>query len=63
MNEQTVKKENAVPRLQLFNCAFADCGATFTRQWRLEEHKNAHSGAVSPSNVGLIITKRLEVRI
>ncbi|XP_065147090.1 P43 5S RNA-binding protein-like [Paramisgurnus dabryanus] len=45
MNEQTVKKENAVPRLQLFNCAFADCGATFTRQWRLEEHKNAHSGA------------------
>ncbi|XP_060797929.1 P43 5S RNA-binding protein-like [Neoarius graeffei] len=36
---------DAVPRLQLFNCVHADCGATFTRRWRLEEHESAHTGA------------------
>lgn len=45
INAQMVKKENAVPRLQLFNCAYADCGATFTRKWRLQEHESAHTGA------------------
>lgn len=48
MNAQVVKKEDAVPRLQLFNCAYTDCGATFTRQWRLLEHETVHTGAVSP---------------
>ncbi|KAF5903692.1 P43 5S RNA-binding protein-like, partial [Clarias magur] len=38
-------KADAVPRLQLFNCVHADCGATFTRKWRLEEHETAHTGA------------------
>ncbi|KAM9843935.1 P43 5S RNA-binding protein-like [Aulostomus maculatus] len=33
------------PALQLFNCAHADCGATFTRQWRLKEHETVHTGA------------------
>lgn len=47
INEQMVKKEDAVPRQQLFNCAHADCGATFTRQWRLREHESTHTGAVS----------------
>uniref|UniRef100_A0A8C2J4P1 Si:dkey-208k4.2 n=2 Tax=Cyprinus carpio TaxID=7962 RepID=A0A8C2J4P1_CYPCA len=45
MNAQVVKKEDAVPRLQLFNCAYTDCGATFTRQWRLLEHETVHTGA------------------
>lgn len=49
MNAQVVKKEDAVPRLQLFNCAYTDCGATFTRQWRLLEHETVHTGAVSPN--------------
>ncbi|XP_047663784.1 P43 5S RNA-binding protein-like [Tachysurus fulvidraco] len=43
-----MSKQNAVdaaPRLQLFNCGHADCGATFTRKWRLEEHENKHTGA------------------
>ncbi len=47
MNAQVLKKEDAVPRLQLFNCAHADCDATFTRQWRLLEHETVHTGAVS----------------
>ncbi|KAG1930224.1 P43 5S RNA-binding protein [Pimephales promelas] len=47
MNPQVglVKKEDTVPRLQLFNCSYAECGATFTRQWRLLEHETVHTGA------------------
>lgn len=44
---QVVRKEDAVPRLQLFNCSYAECGATFTRKWRLKEHETVHTGAVS----------------
>ncbi|XP_036945603.1 P43 5S RNA-binding protein [Acanthopagrus latus] len=33
------------PPLQLFNCTQANCGATFTRQWRLKEHETVHTGA------------------
>lgn len=47
MNAQVVKKEDVVPRQQLFNCAYTDCGATFTRHWRLREHETVHTGAVS----------------
>ncbi|XP_034154283.2 P43 5S RNA-binding protein-like [Pangasianodon hypophthalmus] len=43
--QQKSVKADAVPRLQLFNCVHADCGATFTRRWRLEEHETAHTGA------------------
>lgn len=32
--------------LQLFNCTYTTCGATFTRQWRLKEHETVHTGAV-----------------
>ncbi|XP_076000363.1 P43 5S RNA-binding protein-like [Genypterus blacodes] len=32
-------------RTQLFNCTHAECGATFTRQWRLKEHETVHTGA------------------
>lgn len=32
--------------LQLFNCTYTNCGATFTRQWRLKEHETVHTGAV-----------------
>lgn len=35
--------------LQLFNCTHANCGATFTRQWRLKEHETVHTGAVRES--------------
>ncbi|XP_016396884.1 P43 5S RNA-binding protein-like [Sinocyclocheilus rhinocerous] len=45
MNARVVEKEDAVPRLQLFNCAYTDCGATFVRQWRLLEHETVHTGA------------------
>lgn len=38
------------PPLQLFNCTFANCGATFTRQWKLEEHETVHTGAVRETN-------------
>ncbi|XP_029293489.1 P43 5S RNA-binding protein-like isoform X2 [Cottoperca gobio] len=31
--------------LQLFNCTHADCGATFSRQWRLKDHETVHTGA------------------
>lgn len=34
------------PPLQLFNCTYTNCGATFTRQWRLKEHETVHTGAV-----------------
>lgn len=34
------------PPLQLFNCTFANCGAAFSRQWKLQEHETAHTGAV-----------------
>ncbi|XP_072530815.1 P43 5S RNA-binding protein-like [Salminus brasiliensis] len=44
MQQQSKGKVDAVPRLQLFNCTQADCGATFTRKWRLEEHENVHTG-------------------
>ncbi|KAG7317415.1 hypothetical protein KOW79_019713 [Hemibagrus wyckioides] len=47
MSQQQQKsvKVDAVARLQLFNCVHADCGATFTRKWRLEEHETTHTGA------------------
>ncbi|XP_016103680.1 P43 5S RNA-binding protein-like [Sinocyclocheilus grahami] len=45
MNARVVEKEDTVPRLQLFNCAYSDCGATFVRQWRLLEHETVHTGA------------------
>uniref|UniRef100_A0A6Q2YDV4 Wilms tumor protein homolog n=1 Tax=Esox lucius TaxID=8010 RepID=A0A6Q2YDV4_ESOLU len=35
----------SVPRQQLFNCSHGDCGATFTREWRLKEHATVHTGA------------------
>lgn len=38
------------PPLQLFNCTFADCGATFSRRWKLEEHETVHTGAVRRSH-------------
>ncbi|KAM3597794.1 uncharacterized protein V6R79_009328 [Siganus canaliculatus] len=30
--------------LQLYNCTRENCGATFTRQWRLKEHETVHTG-------------------
>lgn len=49
--QQQSVKVDAVPRLQLFNCVHVDCGATFTRRWRLEEHETTHTGAVSFESV------------
>ncbi|XP_028455518.1 P43 5S RNA-binding protein-like isoform X2 [Perca flavescens] len=40
-----VPNEKPVGGPRLFNCAHADCGATFTRQWRLKEHETVHTGA------------------
>ncbi|XP_033501519.2 P43 5S RNA-binding protein-like [Epinephelus lanceolatus] len=45
MNGVRSGKPVCSPPLQLFNCAHADCGATFTRQWRLKEHETVHTGA------------------
>ncbi|KAK3532836.1 hypothetical protein QTP86_034848 [Hemibagrus guttatus] len=50
-SQQRSVKVDPVPRLQLFNCVHADCGATFTRKWRLEEHETTHTGAVSSESV------------
>ncbi|XP_067088940.1 P43 5S RNA-binding protein-like isoform X3 [Osmerus mordax] len=44
MNGLCAEKLDVAP-LQLFNCTHADCGATFTREWRLEEHQTVHTGA------------------
>lgn len=48
-------KSDGGPPLQLFNCAHADCGATFTRQWRLKEHETVHTGAVWRADLKLAI--------
>ncbi|XP_059203168.1 P43 5S RNA-binding protein-like isoform X1 [Centropristis striata] len=45
MNSVPKEKAAGGPPLQLFNCAHSDCGATFTRQWRLKEHETVHTGA------------------
>ncbi|KAF7657751.1 hypothetical protein LDENG_00022180 [Lucifuga dentata] len=45
MNCVHSEKEDGDPRTQLFNCLHADCGATFTRQWRQKEHETVHTGA------------------
>lgn len=63
MNAQVVKKEDAVPRLQLFNCAYTDCGATFTRQWRLLEHETVHTGAVSPNLCFFFVFFKIKDRV
>ncbi|XP_026871912.2 P43 5S RNA-binding protein [Electrophorus electricus] len=44
MNQARFGKVDAIPRLQLFKCVHATCGATFTRQWRLKEHETVHTG-------------------
>lgn len=31
---------------QRFKCAHGDCGATFTKQRKLEEHETVHTGEV-----------------
>uniref|UniRef100_A0A3Q0RKU2 P43 5S RNA-binding protein n=1 Tax=Amphilophus citrinellus TaxID=61819 RepID=A0A3Q0RKU2_AMPCI len=31
--------------LQLFNCSHGECGAAFTREWKLKEHETVHTGA------------------
>lgn len=46
MNRVPSVKPAGGPPLQLFNCAHAECGATFTKQWRLKEHETVHTGAV-----------------
>lgn len=53
MNTEVIKREDGVPRVQLFNCAYAECGATFTRQWRLQEHETVHTGA-RPHKCGVV---------
>ncbi|KAM6957160.1 P43 5S RNA-binding protein-like [Aplochiton taeniatus] len=45
MNGVQNMKLDSVLRPQLFNCVQVDCGATFTRQWRLKEHETTHTGA------------------
>ncbi|XP_020488321.1 P43 5S RNA-binding protein-like [Labrus bergylta] len=45
MNGVRCEKPAGGPPLQLFNCTHANCGATFTRQWRLREHETVHTGA------------------
>ncbi|KAK9535350.1 hypothetical protein VZT92_007734 [Zoarces viviparus] len=45
MNGVPSGKPDGGPPLQLLNCAHADCGATFTRQWKLKEHETVHTGA------------------
>lgn len=46
MNGVCSGKTAGGPPLQLFNCTYTNCGATFTRQWRLKEHETVHTGAV-----------------
>lgn len=36
--------------LPLFSCTHADCGATFTREWKLNEHLTVHTGEVCQSH-------------
>ncbi len=46
MNGVRSEKSVGGPSLQLFICTHASCGATFTRQWRLNQHETVHTGAV-----------------
>ncbi|XP_051243765.1 P43 5S RNA-binding protein-like isoform X2 [Dicentrarchus labrax] len=43
MNGVSSGKAVRVP--QLCSCVHPNCGATFTRQWRLKEHETVHTGA------------------
>uniref|UniRef100_A0A673N7P8 P43 5S RNA-binding protein-like n=1 Tax=Sinocyclocheilus rhinocerous TaxID=307959 RepID=A0A673N7P8_9TELE len=63
MNARVVEKEDAVPRLQLFNCAYTDCGATFVRQWRLLEHETVHTGACEEPKCAKTFRKRRALKL
>ncbi|XP_026213795.1 C2H2-type zinc finger protein [Anabas testudineus] len=45
MNGARSGKPAAGPPRQQLSCSHADCGATFTRQWKLREHETVHTGA------------------
>ncbi|XP_035255174.1 P43 5S RNA-binding protein-like isoform X2 [Anguilla anguilla] len=48
MNSVNHGQLDAIPRLKLFNCVHAECGARFTKEWRLKEHETVHTGAPPP---------------
>uniref|UniRef100_A0A8C9TZV2 P43 5S RNA-binding protein n=1 Tax=Scleropages formosus TaxID=113540 RepID=A0A8C9TZV2_SCLFO len=46
MNSVVHSGEDAVPPVQIFRCPHEGCGATFSRERRLREHQNTHTGEV-----------------
>uniref|UniRef100_A0A8C9SPJ0 P43 5S RNA-binding protein n=1 Tax=Scleropages formosus TaxID=113540 RepID=A0A8C9SPJ0_SCLFO len=44
MNSVVHSGEDAVPPVQIFRCPHEGCGATFSRERRLREHQNTHTG-------------------
>ncbi|KAK2833157.1 hypothetical protein Q5P01_017046 [Channa striata] len=44
MNDAGGGKPACGPERQIFSCAHADCGATFSRQRKLREHETLHTG-------------------
>lgn len=46
MNAAGRGKPGAGPPRQTFGCSHAQCGATFTRQWKLKDHETVHTGEV-----------------
>lgn len=46
MNDMRAGKPVGGQPLELFSCSHGECGATFTRQWKLKEHETVHTGAV-----------------
>lgn len=45
MNDMRAGKPVGGQPLELFSCSHGECGATFTRQWKLKEHETVHTGA------------------
>uniref|UniRef100_A0A4W4GCV0 C2H2-type domain-containing protein n=1 Tax=Electrophorus electricus TaxID=8005 RepID=A0A4W4GCV0_ELEEL len=63
MNQARFGKVDAIPRLQLFKCVHATCGATFTRQWRLKEHETVHTGECTFQNCQVTFRKRRMLKL
>ncbi|TRY65745.1 hypothetical protein DNTS_005583 [Danionella cerebrum] len=61
-----MESEYTLAHLKLLNCSYPECGATFTRQWRLQEHETLHSGE-RPHKCGVVdcgrsFTRRAHLR-
>ncbi|XP_041825972.1 P43 5S RNA-binding protein [Melanotaenia boesemani] len=45
MNRFLGVKPSDGQRRQVFSCTYAECGATFRKEWKLKDHETVHTGA------------------